>query len=116
MKRQPRVRGAVRTQVDGISFASKKEATRYGELKLLEKAGQIAGLELQVRFPIFVNNVLICHYVADFCYWEWVSRGEGQEVLNYVVEDAKGMRTEIYRLKKKLFEATNTTGLKIRET
>jgi dsDNA-binding SOS-regulon protein len=60
--------GAVRTEVDGISFASKKEARRYSELKLLERAGEIADLQLQPRFPLTVNGVRVCTYVADFQY------------------------------------------------
>ena len=44
--------GAIRTTVDGVTFASKAEARRYAELKLLEQAGEIKGLELQPKFDI----------------------------------------------------------------
>ena len=45
----------VKTEVDGILFASKKEARRYSELKLLERAGEIAHLELQPRIKICIG-------------------------------------------------------------
>lgn len=89
--------GAVRTEVDGITFASKKEASRYGELKLLVRAGEIRELSLQPRFPLRVEGKLVCTYVADFLYE--TKLGET------VVEDAKGMRTPAYIIKSKLFEA-----------
>lgn len=84
-------------------FASKKEAKRYQELKLLAKAGEICELECQVRFPIKINDILVCTYVADFVYIE----RHGQ-----VVEDVKGMRTPIYNLKKRLMEAVHDIIIK----
>lgn len=90
--------------VDGIRFHSQREAARYLDLKLLEKAGEIKELELQPKFPIYVcrrkNGELhqVCNYIADFRYREG-PRG----VL--VIEDVKGVRTPTYRLKKKMFEA-----------
>ena len=86
-------------------FASKKEAQRYQELLLLVKAGKIERLQTQVPFELRVNNVLVCKYLADFCYFE-----NGADV----VEDAKGYRTPIYRLKAKLMRAVH--GITIRET
>jgi hypothetical protein len=89
----------VPTEVDGIAFASKKEARRYGELKLLERAGQITGLKVHPAFPLDVNGHPVCRYVGDFAY----VRG-GVEV----VEDVKSPITRkhpVYRLKAKLFEA-----------
>lgn len=96
---------AVKTEIDGIVFDSKGEARRYAELKLLEKAGQIAGLEVQPLFPCIVNGKRVCVYRADFVYFENNTR---------VVEDFKGFRTPTYRLKKKLAEACHP-GLQIRE-
>lgn len=91
---------AVRTEVDGITFASKKEARRYGELKLLERAGVIKDLELQKRFPLKVNGHLVCTYVSDFVYHD--------NVLGHrIVEDAKGHRTREYITKSRLFEAVH---------
>ena len=77
---------AVRTEVDGITFASKKEAARYGELKLLEKAGEINGLCCQVSIPLVVNDVQVCRYVCDFMYHPVVDG----KIQGWVVEDVKG--------------------------
>lgn len=81
--------GARRVEVDGISFASRKEARRYQELKLLERAGRISNLRRQIRFAL-VQTVV---YVADFQYLE---NGET------VVEDVKGYRTPEYKRKRRL--------------
>jgi hypothetical protein len=95
---------AVPTVIDGIRFASKAEARRYMELKMLEKAGEIRGLELQPVFPLFVpdgassKRVKLGKYVADFRY-----RSGPRGLL--VVEDVKGVKTPIYRWKKKHVEA-----------
>ena len=59
---------AVATVVDGIRFASKLEAARYRDLRLLLKAGEITDLELQPRYPIVVNGQSVCTYVADARY------------------------------------------------
>lgn len=96
----------VKTVVDGHTFASKAEARRYSELRLLEKAGEISGLELQPRYPIVVNGFKICTYVGDFRYFDRASK-------TLITEDCKGMRTPIYRLKKKLVRAMY--GFDIRE-
>ena len=60
--------GAVKTVIDGITFASKKEAERYKILALLESQGKIDNLRLQPRFPLMVNGVKIGYYIADFQY------------------------------------------------
>jgi hypothetical protein len=95
----------IRTKVDGIEFASKKEAARYSELRLLERAGKISGLKLQVPYPIEINHVKICTYRADFVY---LTRP------GLMVEDVKGAKTPLYRLKKKLMRAIY--GIEILET
>ena len=87
---------AVRTEVDGITFDSKREAARYMELMLLQRAGEIERLELQPKYDCIVNGRKICTYRADFRYFTKESS---------VVEDVKGMKTAVYRLKKKLVEA-----------
>ena len=92
------------TEVDGIRFASKREAKRYGELRLLEKQDKIVGLLLQPKYDLVVNGQKICTYVADFRYWD-------QGIL--VVEDAKGFKTRDYKLKRKLMKAIH--GIDIRE-
>ena len=91
--------------VDSIRFASQREARRYAELKRLQRAGKISDLELQPAFPVRVNGRHICTYRADFAYVE-----EGRRI----VEDVKGVRTPVYRLKKKLVEAIY--GIEIQET
>ena len=89
---------AKKTVVDGLTFASKKEATRYQELKLLEKAGKIKDLELQPKFPMIINCAKICTYIADFKYYD-------KNLKDCVVEDTKGFRTQVYSVKKKLLLA-----------
>jgi hypothetical protein len=97
-------------------FASKREAARYDELKLLEKAGEICALQCQVKFPLQVEGKLICTYIADFCYRLKNEKFSNNEELvgELVVEDVKGVRTPIYRLKAKLMKAVY--GIKILET
>lgn len=92
---------AVKTEINGIKFDSKKEARRYKELKILEKADEIKSLELQPRFLLqekFKYNgktIRKIEYIADFRYID--------EKGNTVVEDVKGMKTEVYKIKKKIF-------------
>jgi hypothetical protein len=94
--------GAKRTTAaDGKSFASRAEARRYAELRLLERAGRIANLRLQVRFRL----VDVCVYVADFVYNE-----NGAQV----VEDVKGFRTAEYKRKRRLM--ADQHGIAIKET
>lgn len=102
-----------KVKIDGHTFDSQKEANRYTELTQLLKLGMIADLRLQVAFPIVVNGVTVCKYVADFVYAERLNGDEFGEV----IEDVKSAFTRknpVYRLKKKLLEAS--TGKKIRET
>jgi hypothetical protein len=88
--------GAVPTVTDGIRFPSKKEARRYGALKLLLQAGAITELELQPRYTLHgTRGEPVCVYVADFRYHD------GTVI---VVEDCKGFLTPLFKLKKKLFE------------
>lgn len=99
--------GAVRTVVDGINFASKAEARRYSELKLLERAGAITGLELQKRYKLSaVGGEKIAAYLADFDYIE-TQTGER------VTEDVKGVLTPVFKLKAKLFEAQYGRKIKL---
>ena len=88
--------------VDGIEFDSRKEARRYAELKLLEKAGKIKDLELQKKFVLIPaqkrNGKVVereCSYFADFVYTD-VDTGET------IVEDTKGFITKDYIIKRKL--------------
>lgn len=90
-----------KTVVDNIKFESNLEATRYKELKLLQRAKQISNLRLQVPFLLqegFKKNGTThrkIEYIADFVYEE-----NGQTI----VEDTKGMKTETFKIKQKLFE------------
>ena len=97
--------------IDGYVFASKREAQRYLELKMLEKAGEISDLELQKRFELIPSQRIggkvverPCYYVCDFAYCEG-----GKQV----IEDAKGMKTEVYKIKKKLM--LYKYGISVRE-
>ena len=105
--------GAVKTEVDGIKFDSKAEAKRYKELKLLEKVGNITGLELQKRYDFIINGVNCGFYKADFVYVTRLAC-DGAESYGQTVEDVKGMKTPVYRLKKKLMKAIH--GIDILET
>lgn len=102
---------ARKTVVDGITFDSRREADRYIVLKSMEEDGAIENLRRQVRyelvpaFDVDGKHYRPIFYVADFAY-----REDGKEV----VEDAKGMRTDVYRLKSKLF--ARLYGMNIRET
>lgn len=89
---------AVKTVVDGITFDSKREAARYGELKLLEKGGFIRNLELQPQFEFKLNSdgKVLFRYRADFRYFEGATR---------ICEDVKGLETAVFKLKRKLIEA-----------
>lgn len=118
--RLPATRGhkykAVPTEVDGIRFASKKEARRYQELRLLERAGEIADLELQPRFELSVLGVRLGAYVGDFRYKERRDRTRtgDRAATCLVVEDTKGFRTPLYRWKVKHVLAQY--GIEVRET
>lgn len=111
--------------VDGITFDSRREYSRYRELKLLERAGVIQGLELQKKYVLVPAQYETferygkkgqrlkdgqkciekeCAYIADFVYIE-----NGQTV----VEDTKGMRTKEYIIKRKLMLYVH--GLRVKE-
>ena len=109
--------------VDGITFDSKREASRYTELKLLEKAGKIRELELQKVYELIpsqrepdaigknggVHKGKVLEravvYKADFAYFD----ADGK----YIVEDTKGFRTPEYVLKRKLMLYLH--GIRIKE-
>jgi hypothetical protein len=93
--------GNEKTVVDGITFDSRREAGRYGELKMLLAAGQIRGFVRQQPFPLPGGK----RYVADFV----VLENDGR----YVVEDAKGFRTDEYKSKRR--QMKQYLGIEIRE-
>ena len=97
--------------LSGFVHDSKREAHRANELLLMQRAGVITDLQQQVPFGLIPAQKLSngktekgCTYVADFTYWE-----NGR----FVVEDAKGMRTEAYKIKRKLMLERH--GIEIRE-
>src|SRR4051812_28082113 len=104
---------AVRTEVDGIVFASKREAKRYSELKMLRDSGHIFLLVRQPRYRLVVNGKHCGDYVADFEYFPMKAGGTEYDPGRKVIEDVKGVKTPVYRLKKKLVEAIY--GIEIRE-
>ena len=85
--------------INGITFASKREGLRYIELKAMLDKGEITDLQLQVPFilvPAFnlgKKRYRKMEYIADFTYMQ-----NGDKI----VEDTKGYRTEVYKIKKKL--------------
>jgi hypothetical protein len=89
--------GNRRTTVGSLSFMSQKEANRYCDLDLLQRAGEIKELALQPRFKLTVNGKHVTTYVGDFQYLD--KRGR------LIVEDVKGFKTDVYKLKAALFEA-----------
>ena len=97
-----------KTEVDGILFDSKREAQRYQELKLLEKAGIICDLKMQVKYELipaqYIDGKCVeraVTYTSDFEYYLLKKQDYG-DVGQHIVEDVKGMRTDVYKIKKKL--------------
>lgn len=96
--------GNKKVKVNGHTFDSKKEARRYGELKLLVRAGKIKDLELQPKFELIptirteTETLRKVSYYADFQYVD-VESGK------IIVEDVKSVatKTPVYLLKKRLF-------------
>lgn len=92
--------GNRKTTVFGITFDSKREAERYLVLRGMEKRCEIYGLQLQVPFELIPETVVHGEkirktvYIADFVY----RTPDGETV----IEDAKGVLTDVYKLKKKL--------------
>ena len=99
---------SIKTTVDGITFDSKKEAKRYQELKLLQRANKIKNLRLQVSYVLIDKSRYgrQIKYIADFVYYD-------KELKQEVVQDTKGFRTDVYRLKKRLF--AEKYGIEIKE-
>ena len=86
-------------RVGGEVFDSKREYNRWCELRLLERSGVIRNLQRQAKFRLIDSQKTLerterpCDYIADFVYYENGKR---------VVEDCKGMRTDVYKIKRKL--------------
>lgn len=94
---------AIKTEVNGITFDSKKEAKRYQELLLLKRSGEITDIKLQPEFTLLEKfthesskeKVRGIKYKADFL----ITYADGHQE----IEDVKGVKTDVYSLKKKLF-------------
>ena len=88
-------------------YHSKREHRRADELRMMEKLGLISELREQVKYELIpkCGEERTCSWIADFVY-----RENGEEV----VEDCKGYRTDVYKIKKKIFQYRY--GIKIRET
>ncbi len=89
------------TEVDSVTFASKREADRYLVLRDMAKTGEIRALQLQPKFALHVIRpdgvkVQVGTYTADFQY-------ERNGAMAY--EDAKGVKTESYQMRKRHVEA-----------
>lgn len=103
--------GSRATTLDGIRFASKREATRWAQLMLLARAGEIGDLERQYPIPLEGKNGPILtptgrhmRYVADFRYFDIPRKA-------WVVEDAKGFATPEFRIKRAILAAM---GMEVR--
>lgn len=100
------------TELDGIKFHSRKESLRYSQLKLYEKGGLIANLRLQVAYELIPKLVIngkaerAIKYVADFVYYDTVNKCE-------VVEDVKGIITDIFKIKYRLMKQIHNIDIKI---
>ena len=97
-----------KAEVNGIKFDSQREAKRFNELLLLEKAGEIKDLRLQPEFTLQEafktakgEAVRAIRYRADFQYLRRVDGPDGEH-WESVVEDTKGFRTKDYEIKRKL--------------
>ena len=101
--------GAQKTKFMGYTFDSRWEAERWGELTAMERGGSIKDLERQVKYDIVVNGEKICKYVADFKYNQIEEDGSQKEI----VEDAKGVETADFKLKKKLMKAVHGIEIKL---
>jgi hypothetical protein len=96
---------AIKSTVDNITFDSKIESTRYIVLKDREKKGLISCLNLQKKFPLNVNGLHIGFYVADFYYF-------CNQTKQFIIEDVKGHKTQVYQIKKKLMKACHNIDIK----
>lgn len=113
MRRKYRKYKNHKVTLDGHTFDSKREAARYAELKLLQRAGHISDLELQPSFELIPTQrrddgkaERNCVYIADFSYHD-------NETGQRVIEDAKGAKTRDYVIKRKLMLQVH--GISVRE-
>ena len=98
---------AKKTIAMGLKFDSRWEAERWGQLKAMERAGVISELERQIKYELSINDVKICNYIADFRYLQQEEDGFSR----LVVEDAKGVLTPEFKLKKKMMKAIHNIDI-----
>lgn len=102
MRRKPFRRknkfGAIKTKLDGIMFDSKLESKWYEYLKIRSIAGEISDLDVQKEFPIAIKDKHVCNYIADYFFFD-------KKLDKWVVGDAKGFITEVFKLKWKMMAA-----------
>ena len=98
---------------DGIEFDSIKECQRYCELKLMQRAGVISDLQMQVKYELIpaqrINGKVVeraADYIADFVYFDMT-------IYRKTVEDTKGFKTKDYIIKRKLMLWVH--GIRIQE-
>ena len=91
---------AKKVVIDGIMFDSKKEAARYNELKLMQKAKVIHRLEVHPKYPIKINDTKVCDVELDFSYQCYA---EDRIIEHH--EDVKGKDNPMSQLKRKMVEA-----------
>ena len=94
--------------IDGIQFDSKREAQRYQQLKLMERAGVICDLKRQVKYELipaqYIDGKCVeraVTYTSDFEYYLTKKQVYG-DIGQHIIEDVKGMRTKEYIIKRKL--------------
>lgn len=97
---------AIRTTIDGITFASKKEANYYWQLKLRERTGEVSHIELQPTYAITINGQHICKVKLDFRYYD------NRDKFYHIV-DVKGLDTPVSKLKRKLVNAQHNIWVEI---
>ena len=88
-----------KVEIDGFRFDSQKEGNRYLILKRMEQEGKIKDLQRQVSFEVVPKSKgeRAVKYIADFVYYDI-------EKQMHVVEDVKGFKTDVYKLKRKIFK------------
>lgn len=97
-KKKPRVRNARRINTPDGKFDSMAEYERWCALKLLQLGGHIYNLRRQVAYPIEINGITVCVWIADYVYSDFKTGIE-------ISEDLKGHATDVFKLKRKLVEA-----------
>ena len=95
-----------KVHLDGYTFDSEAEAKHYWfTLKPRLDANEITNFQLQPQFLVTIKGKHICTYKADFSYFDKAATGPEEQYGALIVEDVKGFKTDVYRLKKKMVEA-----------